>query len=103
MDMRSERSKSYCTCNLTVINVESRLCEVPTCSWNHLQAPFHVLLGSIANAFRTIAKLASPQKDGSSCVLQVQKATKASIVRANLDVGLKIVATAFAYHLHVGS
>lgn len=37
-------------------------------SWNHLQGPFHALLGSTWRAFKTMAILASPQYAGSSCV-----------------------------------
>ena len=37
-------------------------------SLNHLQGPFHFRLGSTCRAFNTIARLASPQKAGSSCV-----------------------------------
>ena len=38
-------------------------------SWNHRHTPFQRRLGSIARAFSTIARLASPQNAGSSCVL----------------------------------
>lgn len=60
------------------------------CSWNQRHEPFQVRLGSMASAFSTMARLASPQKAGSSWVLG--KGGQKHGQRKGVGHGVKLVA-----------